>query len=167
MPYSLWQEQSVAKCALLSSHSLEWIRSVAHDGWEFGRRPPEAWDLALGVRQSAWLSHTHKHTPALMLLKQSTKAEEMAADSWVPCTSKPLSLLWKQCALALHLSHDVCLSFRSSCNAPSVLWCDSMGCVSCQPIPAAGRHPLQLGQPAVGSTDPAEPTAGKSLASQS
>lgn len=61
----------------------------------------------------------------------------------------------------------VCLSFRSSCNAASVLWCDSMGCVSCQPIPAAGRHPLQLGQPAVGSTDPAEPTAGKSSANQS
>lgn len=120
MPYSLWQEQSVAKCALLSSRSLEWIRSVAHDGWEFGRRPPEAWDLALGLRQSAWLSHTHKHThtPALMLLKQSTKAEEMAADSWVPCTSKPLSLLWKQCALALHLSHDVCVCLSGPAVMP-------------------------------------------------
>lgn len=62
MPYSPWQEQTVVKGALLSSRCLEWIRSVAHDGWECGRRPPEAWDLALDLRQSAWLSHAHKHT---------------------------------------------------------------------------------------------------------
>lgn len=68
--------------------------------------------------EAVCLIKPHTHTPALMLLKQSTKAEEMAADSWVPCTSKPLSLLWKQCALALHLSHDVCVCLSGPAVMP-------------------------------------------------
>lgn len=35
-----------------------------------------------------------------------------------------------------------------------------MGCVSSQPVPAAGSCPFQLCQSAATSTEPAEPTAG-------
>lgn len=55
---------------------------------------------------------------------------------------------------------------RSGSDASSVLWCDSLGGLSCQPFPAAGCSSQQLGQSAGGKPEPAEPTAGQSAARQ-
>lgn len=65
----------------------------------------------------------------------------------------------------MHSSHIVCLCVcRSSSDASPILRCDSLGCLPCQPLPAAGRCSQQLSQSAGSRPGPAEPAAGQSAA---
>lgn len=50
---------------------------------------------------------------------------------------------------------------RSSSDAPPVLRCDPLGCLSSQPFPAAGCCSQQFSQSAGSRPGPAEPTAGQ------
>lgn len=69
-----------------------------------------------------------------------------------------------------HLSHLTCGLYdcvsRTGSDASPVLWCDPLGGLPSQPLPAAGGCSQQLGQSAGGKPGPAEPTAGQLAARQ-